>query len=133
MNFFQVLKKIGSVALGIEHVAVPIISIAEPQFAPVLQKLDGWLNRTANAVVAVEATITDAKSGGLKQDAVIKDFENGLETAQAALAIVGKTIKYDVNQYKQVIDDFTKAYNDAAAFKKTWDVVDLPKDTSSPT
>ncbi len=127
MSFWSVLKKIGSVATGIEHVAVPIISIAEPQLAPWLAKLDGWINRTQAAVLSVEHTVTDAKSGGLKQASVIADFQNGLESAQAALAIAGKTIQYDVELYKKVVDDFVAAYNDAAAFKAGWKIVDLPQ------
>ena len=126
MSFLSVLKKIGSVALGIEHVAVPIVSLADPALAPFLTKLDGWLSRTQTAVQQAEVTFTDAKAGGLKQDAVIKDFENGLATAQDALAVTGKTIQYDVAQYQKVIQDFVTAYNDAAAFKATWKIVDLP-------
>lgn len=127
MNFFDVLKKIGKGALVAERIAVPILDTVEPQWAPVINKVDGWLNRTQAAVISAESTITAAKSGGLKQAAVIQDFQNGLDSAQAALAIVGKTIQYDVEQYKKVVNDFAAAYNDAAAFKSTWKIVDLPK------
>ena len=126
MSFLGILKKIGTVALGIEHVAVPIVSIAEPQLAPWLAKLDNWVNRTQAAVLSVEHTVTEAKAGGLKQASVIADFENGLESAQAALAVTGKTIQYDVEMYKQVINDFVAAYNHAAQFKASWKIVDLP-------
>ena len=132
MGFWGAIKKIGSVALGIEHVAVPIIEIAEPQLTPILTKIDGWINRTQAAVLSVESTVTQAKAGGLKQDAVIADFENGLQTAQAALAVTGKTIQYDVEGYKKVIADFVAAYNDAAAFKATWKIIDLPQTTAPP-
>jgi hypothetical protein len=126
MSFLSVLKKIGTVALGIEHVAVPIVALADPALAPFLTKLDGWLSRTQTAVQQAEVTFTDAKAGGLKQDAVIQDFENGLQTAQDALAVMGKTIQYDKAQYEKVIADFVTAYSDAAAFKASWKVVDLP-------
>jgi len=126
MSFLSVLKKIGTVALGIEHVAAPIISVADPALAPFITKLDGWLSRTQIAIQSAEATIVDAKAGGLKQAAVIQDFENGLQTAQDALAVTGKTIQYDKAQYEKVIADFVAAYNDAAAFKATWKIVDLP-------
>ncbi len=126
MSFLSVLKKIGSVALGIEHIAVPIISAADPAIAPFLAKLDGWLSRTQTAVQSAELTFTDAKAGGLKQAAVIQDFENGLQTAQDALAVMGKTIQYDKAQYEKVIADFVTAYSDAAAFKASWKVVDIP-------
>jgi|SRR6185369_4441883 len=126
MSFLSVLKKIGQVAIGIEHVAAPIISVADPALAPFITKLDGWLSRTQIAIQSAEVTITDAKAGGLKQAAVIQDFENGLQTAQDALAVTGKTIQYDKAQYEKVIADFVAAYNDAAAFKATWKIVDLP-------
>lgn len=126
MSFLSVLKKIGTVALGIEHVAIPIISAADPALAPVLARLDDWLSRTQTAIQSAEVTFTDAKAGGLKQDAVIKDFENGLMTAQDALAVMGKTIQYDKAQYEKVIADFVTAYSDAAAFKASWKIVDLP-------
>jgi hypothetical protein len=126
MSFLSVLKKIGTVALGIEHIAVPIISAADPAVGPLLAKLDGWLSRTQTAVQSAELTFTDAKAGGLKQAAVIQDFENGLQTAQDALAVMGKTIQYDKTQYEKVIADFVTAYSDAAAFKASWKVVDIP-------
>ena len=132
MSFLSVLKKIGSVALGIEHIAVPIISAADPAVAPFLAKLDGWLSRTQTAVQSAELTFTDAKAGGLKQAAVIQDFENGLQTAQDALAVMGKTIQYDKAQYEKVIADFVTAYSDAAAFKASWKVVDLPQTPPPP-
>ena len=126
MSFLSVLKKIGQVSIGIEHVAAPIISVADPALAPFITKLDGWLSRTQIAIQSAEATIVDAKAGGLKQAAVIQDFKNGLQTAQDALAVTGKTIQYDKAQYEKVIADFVAAYNDAAAFKATWKIVDLP-------
>ncbi len=133
MSFLSVLKKIGSVALGIEHVAVPIISVADPAVAPFLAKLDGWLSRTQTAVQSAELTFTDAKAGGLKQDAVIKDFEDGLTTAQDALAVMNKTIQYDKAAYEKVIADFVTAYTDAAAFKASWKIVDLvPQPPANP-
>lgn len=126
MSFLGVLKKIGSVAIGIEHVAVPLISVADPVLAPWLARLDGWLTRTQAAVLSVEHTVTEAKAGGLKQASVVADFENGLESAQTALAITGKKIEYDMDKYKAVVDGFVAAYNAAAEFKKTWKIVDLP-------
>lgn len=126
MSFLSVLKKIGTVALGIEKVAVPVLSVADPALAPFLTRLDGWLSRTQTAVQQAEVTITDAKSGGLKQAAVIQDFENSLQTAQDALAVTGKTIQYDAALYQKVIADFVTAYNDAALFKATWKIAELP-------
>jgi len=126
MSFLSVLKKIGSVAIGIEHIAVPIISAADPAIAPFLAKLDGWLARTQTAVQSAELTFTDAKAGGLKQSAVIQDFDNGLQAAQDALAVMGKTIQYDKALYEKVIADFVTAYSDAAQFKAAWKIVDLP-------
>lgn len=125
-------KKLGSVMIGVERVAIPILEVAEPGWAPLLAKVDGWINRTNVAVISAEHTITDAKAGGLKQAAVIQDFENGLETAQAALAVAGKTIQYDTEQYKKVVDSFVAAYNSAAAFKATWKIVDLPQTPAVP-
>ena len=101
MSFLYVLKKIGSVALGIEHVAVPIISAADPALAPILAKVDNWVSRTQTAVQSAEATYTAAKSGGMKSEAVLQDFQNGLQPAQDAMAIMGKTIEYDPAPYAE--------------------------------
>jgi hypothetical protein len=119
-------KKVGTVVIGVEHVAVPIIEIAEPQLKPLLDKVDGWINRTQAAVLSLEATVTQAKAGGIKEASVVADFENGLSTAQAALAIEGKTIQYDTELYKKVVADFVAAYNDAKLFRDGWKVVDIP-------
>lgn len=127
MSFLSTLKRIAGIGAQIEHIAVPILSIADPALIPVLSQIDGWVTRTNAAVVSAEHTITDAKSGGLKQAAVIQDFQDGIETAQSALAVVGKTMQYNVDEYKKVIDSFTAAYNAAAAFKQTWKIVDLPQ------
>ena len=126
MSFWGAIKKIGSVLAGVEHVALPIVEVVEPQLTPWLTKIDGWINRTQAAVISVENTVTQAKAGGLKEASVVADFQNGLESAQAALAIEGKTIQYDLALYKKVIADFVAAYNDAAAFKAGWKIVDLP-------
>lgn len=127
MSFLDVLKKIGGVAANIEHVVVPILETVQPQWAPILNRVDDWVTRTSVAVVSAEHTVTDAKAGGLKQEAMIQDFINGMQTAQSALAIVGKAIQYDVEQYKAVVDAFAAAYNAAATFKQSWKIVDLPK------
>jgi len=132
VSFLSVLKKIGSVAFGIEHVAVPIIAGVDPALAPILTKVDNWLSRTQTAVQSAEVTYTQAKSGGLKSNAVLQDFENGLQTAQDALAVAGKTIQYDPAEYQKVINDFVQAYNDAAAFKASWKIVDLPPAPTNP-
>ncbi len=126
MSFLSVLKKIGSVALGVEHVAIPLLEAADPALAPALVIADGWFTRTFKAVASAETLITAAKSGGLKQAAVVQDFELGFQATQDALAVASKTMQYDINQYKAVSDAFTAAYNAAAAFKATWKIVDLP-------
>ena len=126
MSFLSVLKKIGSVALGIEHVAVPIVEGADPALIPVLSRIDTWINRTQSAIASAESTYTAAKSGGLKSAAVQQDFINGIDTAQQALAVIGKKMQYDPAQYQKVIDAFTAAYNQAAAFKAGWKIIDLP-------
>jgi hypothetical protein len=127
MSFWGGIKKVFGVVLGAEKVAVQIVSIAEPQLAPWLAKMDGWISRTQAAILSVENTVTQAKAGGIKEASVVADFENGLESSQAALAITGKTIQYDLALYKQVIADGVAFYNDAAAFKAGWKIVDLPK------
>lgn len=131
MSFLSVVKRIGSVALGIERVVIPVLATADPMLAPVLSQIDGWVTRTFTAVASAENTVTAAKAGGLKSAAVQQDFVNGLETAQAALAVAGKTIQYDPALYQKVINDFAAAYNDAAAFKAGWKIIDLPKPAGS--
>lgn len=125
MNFFGVLKKFGAVLIGVEHAVAPVISVLEPQLAPAISKLDNWLNRLTNGVVMVEATITQAQAGGIKQDAIINDFQNGIADFQYGLSLVGKSLQYDPDELKGVIDAFAAAYNKAATFKTHWKIVDV--------
>jgi len=126
-------QKAETVAIGVEHIAVPLIEVAEPQLKPLLDGVDGWLNRTQAGILSLEKTVTEAKAGGLREASLVADFQNGLETAQAALALTGKTIQYDLDIYKKVIADGVAFYNDGAAFKATWKIVDLPADPTPAT
>jgi hypothetical protein len=126
MNFFSVLKKIGQVALGIEHVAVPLVEIADPTTIPALSRLDNWVNRISAGVVTVEAQVAQAKAGGLKSASVVADVQNGLADLNSGLALVGKTVQYDPAELQKVVDAFAAAYNQAATFKQGWKIVDLP-------
>lgn len=126
VNFFSILKKAGSMVLGIEHVAVPLLSIADPALAPALSKLDTWVTRLTNGVVTVEAQVQQAKAGGFKQDAVVADVQNALADLNSGLALMGKTIQYDPAELPKLVKMSADFYNEVANFKSNWKIVDLP-------
>lgn len=125
-NFFSILKKIGSAALGVEKVAAPIAEAVFPQFAPAVSMLDGWVNRVQGAVVSVEANpvMTD---GTVKSNAVIADFETGLDLTNSVLAMRGKQLSYDKAALQDAINSFVAGYNALAKVKASFQEVDIPK------
>jgi len=127
MNFVSVLKKIGRVAVGVEKIALPLAATLLPQYAPALNKIDGWVNRFTAMVVAAEDSIPQDGSGALKSSAVIADFETGLDFTNSILATRGKMLEYDKAELQGAINDFASGYNRLAKVKQSFKEVDLPK------
>ena len=127
MSFWTALKKFGAVAANVEHVAAPIASVLFPQFAPVIGQLDGWVARIHTNILTLEQNNPVDGQGKLKSDAVIADFNAGLDITQTYLATKGKMLTYDKDKLQSAIAHFAQGYNDLAEVKKSFKEVDLPK------
>ncbi len=126
MSFLSILRKIGTVTLGIEHAAGPIIGALYPPLAQPLAQLDGLFQRLQSTVMTVEQNNPVDGSGALKAAAVKADFAAGLQTTQDVLALTHKKLTYDEALLQQAIDAQVLAYNTMAKVKASFKVVDLP-------
>lgn len=126
-SFFQVLKKIGNIALGAEHVAAPIAEVLLPPFAPAIESLDSWVNRIHSSIVTIEANNPVEGQGQLKSAAVVADFKAGLDIANQVLAPAGKQVWFDESEMQNAINAFVTGYNSLAKVKQTMASVDIPK------
>ena len=125
MSFISILKKIGTVALGIEHVAAPIISIALPQLAGPISIVDGIFQRLQTAVTTVEANNPVDGQGQVKAAAVTADFEAGLELTQSILAAENKKLTYDTAALQEAISAQVTALNAMAKVKASFKTVSI--------
>ena len=125
MSFLTVLKKVGSALVGVEHVVEPIAALAFPQFAAILGGLDKLFTSVPAAVVTVEANNPADGQGGLKSQAVIADFEAGLQVAQDLAALRKKKVVYDEAALQASINGFTDGWNNLAKVKASLHEVDL--------
>lgn len=130
MSFLSILKKVGSVALGIEHVAAPILGVVIPGAAPVIAEIDNIFKTIQTGVMTAEANHPTDGLGKLKSDAVIADFQSGIALAQEFMAMEGKTIAYDAAALQDAISSQVQAYNAMAALKASFKVVPLPPKTT---
>lgn len=121
MSFISVIKKIGSVALGIEHIAEPVVETLFPVSKPIFDIFD----KVSNTIVTVEANMPGV-SGPDKSQAVISDFEAGLALTQQILALEGKQLTYDKAALQTAINAQVAAYNAFAAVKTSFKVTTLP-------
>lgn len=121
MSFLSVLKKIGTVALGIEKIAAPIITTVYPPFG----LIDTMFQHLIGGIVTVEQNHPGDGQGGVKSDAVKADFIAGLQVTQDALAMTKKKLVYDDALLQQAIDNQVAALNSMAKLKASFKVVDL--------
>lgn len=122
MSFLGILKNIGKGFLVAEQIAMPIAQTMLPQFAPVLGRIDNLVQRTQAAIITVEQNNPADGQGGVKQEAVIADFQAGLDEMQSILALSGKKLTYDEGELKSAINDQTSAYNHFAKVKASFKV-----------
>lgn len=117
MSFWGALKKVGGVIAGVEPVAVSIMKLYPPT-AGFANTIDDMWHAIQGFMVRAEVVSPD-KGGDLKLQMVISDFEHSLQLAQSALALDGKQLIYDQEQFKKVVADLTVALNDFSTFKGT--------------
>jgi hypothetical protein len=127
MSFLSILKRIGSAAVTVEHVAAPVASVVMPQFASEIAIADGMFVRLQNSILTVEANNPVDTDGTLKEQAVINDFVASLGLTQAGLALKGKMVSYDDAALRKAIASQVSAYNAMAAVKASFTIVDIPK------
>ena len=123
MSFINIIKKIGTVALGIEHIAAPIAETLLPGFAPIIAGIDNIFQHLTGAIVTVEANNPTTGQGVIKADAVTADFESGLELTQSILAMEGKKLTYDAAALQTAISSQVAALNAMAAVKASFKIV----------
>jgi len=129
MSFLSILKTIGTDALKIEPIAAAAVSLVNPALANLMNGISGKIQ---GAVTNAELTITQAKSGGIKADAVVADFESGLSIAQEVLAAEGKAITYDPVALQTAINNQVAAFNAAATLKASFKIVPLSVTATPP-
>ena len=125
MSFISILKRVGTILIGIEKVAEPIVETVYPPSVGVFSVLDPIFARLSPAIQAMEVQ-TPVGSGAFKADAVVADFEVGLELAQQILSLEGKTVTYDKAQLQAGIAAQVAAYNAFAAVKASFKIELLP-------
>lgn len=123
MSFVNILKKVGTILVGVEHVAAPVAAVVFPQFAGPIGLLDSFVTKIQGTIVTVENNNPLDGQGQVKQDAVINDFNAGLDLFQQTLALRGETLTYDQALLKDFIDNQVAAYNAAAKLKASFKVV----------
>lgn len=122
MSFISIIKKIGTVGLGIEHLASPILAATVPGFAAI----DAIVQRVQAAILTIEATSPMDGQGKIKSDATVADFNAALDIAQQVAAARGKRLEYDAAALQAAINAQVEAYNNFAKLKASFHEVDLP-------
>ena len=123
MSFVSILKKIGSIAISVEHVVAPIAETLLPAFGTTIAAIDGIFQRLQATIATVEVSNPAAGQGVVKAQAVVADFEAGLSFTQDILALEGKKLVWDDTQLQAAISAQVAAYNAMAALKASFKVV----------
>ncbi len=129
MSFLSVLKKIGGVALQVEHIAGPIVSLAVPGARPAFAILDGIVGHVQDSIVAQEAANPASGAGPQKLAAVQSDFQFALLDNLLApiLAARGESVTYDHAALDTAISAQVQAFNAFAVVKASIQIVKLPE------
>jgi len=120
-GFLGILKKIGTVALGISQ--NPLVDTALHAFIPGYSRIDPLLEALQNNIITVEQNTT-TENGQLKAQAVKNEFYAYLNTFQEALAASGKKLIHDDALLQAAIDAQVLAYNNMAKLKASFKIVD---------
>lgn len=123
MSFINILKKVGTILVGVEHIAAPIASAAFPTLAGPIGLVDNIFQKLQNTIITVEANNPVFGQGQLKLDAVVNDFGAGLDLTQQVLALKGEKLIYDAKLLQDVITAQVQAYNNMAALKASFKIV----------
>ncbi len=130
MNFLSILKKVGGVALTVEHIAQPIVTTFVPGAAPafaIVNKLEALVPHTLESVITQEELNPDGP-GAPKLAAVQSNFELTLfdNLLAPVLAARGETVSWDHVALAEGISAFVTALNAMAKVKASIQIVKLP-------
>lgn len=125
MSFLGILKKIGNVALGIEHVAAPVLGGLYPPAAPWLAKLDNVVQLLHGSIIATETNAPADGQGGIKSEAVNADLNAYIDTMNAGLAFANKKIVDDPALRQAAINAVVAGYNATAQWKASFKTVEI--------
>lgn len=125
MSFKSIIKSIDGTLLGIEHVAAPIAEGLFPQFAAPIAALDNIFSRVPSTIITLESSVSDGQ-GQLKAQAVIADFETGLDFTNSILAMRSKMLDYDHVELQNAINSLVAGYNSLAKVKASFKKIDIP-------
>ncbi len=117
MSFWKALEHdlaiVGRDALALAPVAGVIIGMVNPAAGALFTGITG---RLTSSILAAEQTIKEEKSGALRAQTVVSDFENALSLASE---ISGRQYTYDKVALQAAIDGQVAALNGFAALKSS--------------
>lgn len=121
-SFLSIFKKVGSIALGFEHIAAPIASVMFPEFSPIITGMDRLFVDLQGNIVANENR-SPVGGGPAKAAATAQSFVDGLSVVQDILAAEGKTLTFDQGKLQQVITAQVAAFNAMSEVKASFKIV----------
>lgn len=104
MNFLGIFKTVAKDAGIVAQYGSFGISAFNPALGAIVGKI-------GSAIVQVESQIPEDNAGSTKAQVVTNDFAASMQLTQSLLAATGKTMTWDQNKLKDVIDAQTKAFN----------------------
>ena len=125
MSFISIFKKVGTILVGVEHIAAPIASTMFPALAGPIGLLDNVFQKIQNTIITVENNNPITGNGQLKADATINDFNAGLDLTQQILALKGEKLTYDMQLLQEVIANSVASYNSMAKLKASFKIEKL--------
>jgi hypothetical protein len=119
-NFFDILKKIGSVVEKAEPVASFALRLTPfGSFAPLL---DTATNLIHGGVISAEATVKGAGQGAVKAEDASAFVDNGLSFAQEILNLHGENLTDDPQLRAAAIKAQADAFNAIAKWKQSFKI-----------
>ncbi len=116
MSFISILKKIGGVALAVDQMGAPYVSLFNPAAGAVM-------NAVAGLVVKAETTYTGEKQGTAKKQIVLDEFEALFPMFQTVLKEqAGLILTFDATQVSSLIDATVAQMNAAKALHDTFKI-----------
>ena len=125
MSFISILKQIGGIVIGAEHIVAPVAEAILPSLSGPIAALDGIFQRLQASIATAEVNNPASGQGSAKAPAVVADFERGLELTQTVLAIEKKKLVYDGAQLAAAITAQVAAFNAMAALKASFKIEPL--------